>query len=66
MWKIKWLLHECIKICGKFYGFCMDVTIKTPMFSRLPLPPKASDMGVPPPLVTLSLLLRFSLLPYHF
>jgi hypothetical protein len=25
MWKILWILHGCIEICGKCYGFCMDV-----------------------------------------
>ena len=32
---ILWILHGCIEIFGKFYGFCMDVTLKTPLFSRL-------------------------------
>ena len=25
MWEILWILYGCIEICGKFYGFCMDV-----------------------------------------
>ena len=29
---ILWILHDCIEICGKFYGYCMDVTLKTSMF----------------------------------
>ena len=36
MWNILWIFNGCIEICGNFYGFSMDVTLKTSMFSRLP------------------------------
>ena len=34
-------MHGCNENLGKFYGFCMDVTMKTPMFSQL------GDAGAP-------------------
>ena len=37
MWNILWILHGCIKVCGKFYECCMDVALKNPIFSRLAL-----------------------------